>query len=57
MKLRIMGRTLNIKPRKVQVVRTRFGCRIIITSLLPDDVNQYAIEKLEDRIRTVLGRD
>ncbi len=57
MKLRIMGRTINIKPRQVRVVKTRFGCRIIVSSYLPENVSEYQIEKLEDRIRTVLGRD
>ncbi len=57
MKLRIMGRNIVIKPRQVKVVKTRFGCRIIITSYLPENVSEYQIEKLEDRIRSVLGRD
>ncbi len=57
MKLRIMGRTINIKPKQVQVVKTRFGCRIIVSSYLPENVSEYQLEKLEDRIRSVLGRD
>lgn len=57
MKLRIMGRTINIKPKQVQVVKTRFGCGIIVSSYLPENVSEYQLEKLEDRIWAILERD
>jgi hypothetical protein len=57
MKLKGLGRTIKIKPWKVQAVKTRFGCRLVVTCVLQEELNGYELEKFEDRIRTVLGKD
>lgn len=57
MKLKGLGRTLTVNPKMVRAIKTRFGCRVSINFVLPDDMNGYELKKLEDRIRTVLGRD
>ncbi|WMJ85477.1 hypothetical protein [Anaerocolumna sp. MB42-C2] len=57
MKLKGLGRTIKVKPGRVQAIKTRFGCRIVVNCTLPEELNGYELEKLEDRIRTVLRKD
>ena len=57
MKLKGLGRTIKVNPRRVQAIKTRFGCRIVVNCILGEDLNGYELEKLENRIRTVLGKD
>lgn len=57
MKLKGLGRMLTARPKQVRAIKTRFGCRVSINFILPDNLNGYELEKLVDRIRTILGKD
>lgn len=57
MKLKGLGRMLTARPKQVRAIKTRFGCRVSVDFVLPDNVNGYELEKLIGRIRTLLGRD